>query len=244
MIKSMFFNSTAPEDGGYAASDFAGYFNAIISDGVFTRGRRLGLTVTAMPETMQVTIAPGAIFVKGHMCMITDGEAFLLDYTPVHPRTDFIVMRLDFTRDATGNERAGSIYPAVVKGEPGGEPPELRRETDIWEMLLCEVSIPANAMTLDGAELTDRRPDDAVCGFAKFLGDFDEVDGGSFIEDWEVAAHNINAATHKNIIVSGGEAGVVAGEITDTSADLDAHKINPLAHQNLIVDGDRSREED
>ncbi len=181
-VRSMFFNSTDIADEGYGASEFAAYFNTIIGDGVFPDRDRTGLSVSVVPGTMNVTIAPGAAFIKGHMCILDEPETLSLGTTPVFNRTDYIIMRLDFTRDIHGFRRAGSVYPFLLAGTPGGDPPALTRNNECYDILLCEVTVNGNTANLNNAALTDRRPDPAVCGFVSFLGEALEVKTGAEAE--------------------------------------------------------------
>ncbi|MDL2273973.1 hypothetical protein LJC34_05485 [Oscillospiraceae bacterium OttesenSCG-928-G22] len=167
---SRFFNSTRPpeEDAGYAASDFAEYFAHMVRSGVFVTADANALLVGRVSNTMKATVADGMMFINGHAFLVSGGAELTLDNGGSTARVDRIVARLDFTTDATGNERVGSIYPAVLTGTPAAVP--LTRNNEIYEMCLAEIAVPANALSLNSATITDRRGDNNLCGYASFMG--------------------------------------------------------------------------
>ncbi len=119
-FSSGFFNSTVKEDTGYGASDFAEYFKTMVRSGVFVTSDANALNATASSTSTVVTIAEGALFVNGYLCKVVGGgHELTLDVTQAQSRTDAIVLRLDLTADnSSGHNRAGSIYPFVIKGTP------------------------------------------------------------------------------------------------------------------------------
>jgi len=168
---SRFFNSTTEIDPGYGASDFAGYFDALIRHGVVAGKEATSLKVERTTG-LGVSVSVGMIIINGYMGIVHSApEAFTLDSAGAQNRTDAVVMRLDMTVDATGNARVGSIYPAVVKGTPGGGAPAVRRDNDVWEMCLALVTVRANASSLAAGDVADKRGDFDLCGFAAFMGE-------------------------------------------------------------------------
>lgn len=170
-VTSRFFNSTIQSDSGYAASDFAKLHDMMYSTGVFFLESPDVLRVESAGHEMRIRVLDGSATVNGYIGTVHGGgEILTLDYPGSQSRTDLVVMRLDFTRDATGHERAGSIYPDVVKGIPGGEMPPLTRTADIWELCLARIDIPAGAIDLTQAVITDTRWEGDLCGEALIRG--------------------------------------------------------------------------
>lgn len=169
---SRFFNSTQAGDTGYGASEFAGYFKSLVSNGVLYRPDVHSLEVTLTAANMTASIAPGVAFINGYMGEVYDAaETLTLDIGASLDRTDAIVMRFDATVDKTGHQRIGSIYPAVVKGTPGGSAPTPTRTNDVWELCLAQVTVKAGTTNLAAAVLKDTRTDASLCGLAAFYGE-------------------------------------------------------------------------
>ena len=168
--KSLFFNSTQPTDTGEGATSFAQYFGSLVRSGVLVTYDASALTVKTVPGTMTVELQTGNAFMFGYGFFCTETETFSILAGSALPRLDRFILRLDFGYDATGNDRAGSIYPAILAGTPGGLPAPLTRNNEVWEICLAEIPVVAEATNLDGAEIIDTRPDTELCGFASFFG--------------------------------------------------------------------------
>lgn len=161
MEKSGFFNS-AGGDRVYDAMDFAGYFGALVSDGVFFQSP---LNLKVLPGTgLALSVSPGGAWIKGYFYENTTPLELPLD-TPhgVHPRIDRVVVRLSIP------ERR--IYLAVKTGSPAAEPlpPDLTRTSDIHELALADVNIPRAAVSLATSNISDQRLNQSLCGLVNSL---------------------------------------------------------------------------
>lgn len=142
----------------YDASDFAEYFARIVRSGVF-RIPEGQLRVTCS-QGMTLSVAPGAVYACGVCASIDDAKTVTLAYGDAAlPRIDRVVARLD--------RSARELRLGVLQGTPAVEPsaPPVERGSDFYDLCLCEVSVPAGAVTLASSNLVDRRSDTSVCGW-------------------------------------------------------------------------------
>jgi len=161
MQKSSFFNSNNG-DRVYDAADFASYFGQLVSNGVFysTPGNLL----TTAGSGMVITVAPGSAWVNGY-CYINT-EPLELTLNTAHgsnPRIDRVVVRWSLV------ER--SMYLAVLTGAPAAQPsaPQLTRTSDIYELGIADILVPAGAVSIPPMNITDTRTDTALCGLVNSL---------------------------------------------------------------------------
>jgi len=109
---------------------------------------------------MVVTLESGAGFVNGATFVLFQDEDFAIDESHLTlARRDSIVLRLD--------KIARTLAPHYVPGTPSLNPTRstLARTDDRWELLLCEITIPANAQQVTQANILDTRPSTELCGF-------------------------------------------------------------------------------
>ena len=172
MELSRFFNSTPTDRRQYNAEEFAEFMATFYSAGVISGGDRLKVSGSA--SSLSVTVLQGSAMINGYWYCSTD--AVTLPITAAHsqyPRIDRVVLRLDLTLEQR------NIRLHVLTGTPALTPsaPALTRNTNIYELCLAQVSVPANAV-IPGI-ITDKRYDAAVCGicqglFSVDLSDFEE----------------------------------------------------------------------
>lgn len=164
--QSSFFNSLEG-DRRYLASQFAEYFAAFLTDGVFGGGENLQPYVTGADYTIK--IKPGKAWIQGYYYRLRDAEK---EMTPEpaaeNDRIDRVVVRVDL-RVA---ERSARIY--IKEGTPAAvpEPPALVRDLEVagvYEISLAQIRIPALATTIQGSNVTDERLDETVCGLVDSL---------------------------------------------------------------------------
>lgn len=161
MEKSGFFNSS-DGDRVYDATDFAAYFGNLVSNGVFYASAT-NLQVTP-GNGLAISVAAGSAWINGYRYENTD--ALNLPLTTANgsnPRIDRIVVRLSHV--------SRSIQLAVVDGTPAATPsaPALTRTSDIYELGIADVLIPAAATSIATNDITDTRLNTSLCGLVNSL---------------------------------------------------------------------------
>lgn len=159
MQKSGFFNAlyvNGEYDRRYNAKDYTDNLAVVIGNGVL-RSQNDDLRVTA--NGMACTVAAGRAWINGH---------YYVNDTPLQlpavaapsgvDRWDRVVLRLD----ATVGTRAITVQ--YVKGTASEipTPPDIVRTGDIYELVLADVFVAANATSV---AVTDTRDDAAICGW-------------------------------------------------------------------------------
>jgi hypothetical protein len=112
---------------------------------------------------MAIRINHGSIFINGrHAHIDTDSEAVQMTLPEGDdlPRIDLISMRLDLSTEIR------AIKPVIIRGEPSANPvaPDLTRDDIQYDMILAKINVPANALTITDANITDTRTDTDICG--------------------------------------------------------------------------------
>jgi hypothetical protein len=161
MEKSGFFNSSGG-DRVYDASDFASYFNKLVSNGIFYTGASNLLVTPA--NGMAVSVAQGSAWINGYSYENTDTlELPLETANGVNPRIDRIVVRW------SAAERR--IYLAVLTGVASTTPipSALTRTTDIYELGIAEVLVPKGSISVPENNITDTRLNSTSCGLVNSL---------------------------------------------------------------------------
>ena len=161
MEKSGFFNSSEG-DRVYDAADFAAYFGSLVSNGVFYAA---ATNLQVSPSTgMTVSVAAGSAWINGYRYENTDElDIHLTTAHGSNPRIDRIVIRLSLI------ER--NIRLAVVDGVPSPTPaaPALTRNSEIYELGIADVLVPAAATSISANNITDTRLDTNLCGLVNSL---------------------------------------------------------------------------
>ncbi len=162
----------------YLARSFAAYFASFIGNGVFG-GVSNALQVTAQANpTMQVIACAGQGWINGYWYENTDELNLSIDVADgTLNRIDSIVLRLGFT------ER--NMWIAVKKGTSAVTPvaPAITRSADYYELQLATVSIPAGAISITQARITDTRMNLDVCGWVTGL--VDQIDTTTLFNQFE-----------------------------------------------------------
>ena len=155
---------TYPLDGvTYSAEDVAAYLCTRTS-GVYSRDSNFAVTVSGPRE---ITVSPGLAWInyddfKGiSVCARERDTLTVPDADDMLPRIDRVVLQFD----ANANLTALKLKPGTPKAEPTA--PELIRTHFIYELCLCEISVPAGSAEITAASLTDTRTDDALCGLMR-----------------------------------------------------------------------------
>lgn len=161
MEKSGFFNSTSG-DRMYDASDFAGYFAKLVSNGIFYSNSD-NLRVTP-GGGLSVNVLAGSAWINGYAYENTEERNLTIAAADgVNPRVDRAVIRWDAV------ER--QISAAVLTGTAATSPtaPSLTRSDNIYELALADIAVAAGAVSLAAGDITDRRLDTALCGTVNSL---------------------------------------------------------------------------
>lgn len=161
MEKSGFFNSS-DGDRVYDATDFAAYFGSLVSNGVFYAS---ATNLQATPGNgLAVSVAAGSAWINGYRYENTDDLNLpLTTANGSNPRIDRIVVRL--------SQVSRNIQLAVVDGTPAATPstPALTRTSDIYELGIADVLIPAAATSIATNNITDTRLNTSLCGLVNSL---------------------------------------------------------------------------
>lgn len=161
MEKSGFFNSTSG-DRMYDASDFAGYFSKLVSNGIFyTNADNLRVTPGG---GLSVNILAGSAWINGYAYENTEELNLTLAAADgVNPRIDRVVVRWDAV------ER--KISAAVLTGTAAASPtaPDITRSDNLYDLVLANVMIPAGAVYIATQHLTDKRLNTSLCGTVNSL---------------------------------------------------------------------------
>lgn len=161
MEKSGFFNSS-DGDRVYDATDFAAYFGNLVSNGVFYAS---ATNLQATPGNgLAVSVAAGSAWINGYRYENTDDLNLpLTTANGSNPRIDRIVVRL--------SQVSRSIQLAAVDGTPAVTPsaPALTRTSDVYELGIADVLIPAAATSIATNNITDTRLNTNLCGLVNSL---------------------------------------------------------------------------
>lgn len=149
--KSRFFDGTIDNPREYPASEFAEYFAALVTSGVF--GEQLNsLEVSAHGTELKTIVATGRAFLQGHYYE-NDAPLELAHENPdpANDRIDRVVVRLD---------RANyTINAMIITGTPASSPvaPDLVRDEAIFDVPLALVRIKAGRSYIAADQVTDDR---------------------------------------------------------------------------------------
>ncbi|MBV5335388.1 MAG: hypothetical protein JZU49_06240 [Sulfuricurvum sp.] len=155
-IRSGFFNSVGG-DRLYCASEFAEYFAAFIGTGVFP-DPSTNLQIQAATG-LQIKVKAGKAWISGYI-LINDADYLeTLTADAVLNRIDRMVVRLHYSnRTMSIARKVGSL--ASSPAAPG-----ITRDSEMFELSLALISVPAGSTLIPSGNITDTRGDSAVCGF-------------------------------------------------------------------------------
>ena len=180
--RSSFFNSV-DGDRKYQASDYAEYFNSLITNGVFPNPST-NLQVLSNND-MTVTLSAGRAWINGYI-YINDSDLI----APVEvadgvlKRIDRVVIRFDTIGRA--------IYADIKKGVFASNPvaPTLQRDADLWELGIADISIVNGATSITQANITDLRLNTDLCGYVNSLIQADTTAIFNQYEAWYTSKQN------------------------------------------------------
>lgn len=154
----------------YYVDDFARYFASFVGNGVFAKQEgKLQVKASTHPA-MTVEIQTGAAWINGYWYRV-DGDPIVLPVQVadgINPRIDSVVVRWSKA------DRKCSVE--VKKGTPSvnPSPQSLTRGPDVYELQLATIKVAGGATVIRQADITDTRPDNAVCGWV--VGIVDQID--------------------------------------------------------------------
>lgn len=153
-------------DRAYIADDFARYFRAFITSGVFMKVST-NLQVLENGD-MTVILKPGNLIIDGYRYENVDD--IIIELEPA----DGVLNRIDRI-SGTWSKEDRDIHYTLQKGKPSYNPvpPECRRDADTKDYVFADVYIKAGAISVTQADITDQRLNSEVCGVAN---PFNEID--------------------------------------------------------------------
>lgn len=180
MEQSGFFNAERAQDGTYdrtyLAENFAEYFSSFVGNGIFP-DRSTACQVMA-EDGMRVFVNPGKAWLNGYFYSNTDN--LYLDTQPadgVLRRIDRVALRLDFMT----REIRAVVKPGDHAATP--QPKELQRDADAYEIGIADIVIPAGAVRITQANITDLRLNRNYCGLV--TGVIDQVDTTTIFNQYQ-----------------------------------------------------------
>lgn len=145
-------------DGGdrvYDADSFAEWLQKFFTTGVFTGE----LEVTADGSSMDVAVATGYVNIKGKTKIFDSSTTLTLDTADgTYDRIDNIVVECNYS------DREITIK--AVSGTPAATPvaPTPTRDASAYQLVIAQVTVPAGAVVVSQANITDTRTDSDLCG--------------------------------------------------------------------------------
>ena len=160
--KSFPFDAEETETGydkEYVADDFARYFRAFISSGIFIKDAT-NLQVIANGD-MAVTLKAGKMIIDGYRYENTGDIIITID------PADGVLGRIDRI-SVTWSKDDRDIHYTLQKGTPSYEPvaPECRRTEEYKDYVVADIYVAAGVIKIQQQNITDQRLNSDVCGLA------------------------------------------------------------------------------
>ena len=146
-------------DKEYVAEDFARYFQAFISSGIFMK-EDTNLQVIANGD-MTVTLKAGKMIIDGYRYDSTGDIIITID------PADGVLGRIDRI-SVTWCKDEGDIHYTLQKGTPSYKPvaPECRRTEEYKDYVVADIYVAAGVIKIQQQNITDQRLNSDVCGLA------------------------------------------------------------------------------
>jgi len=150
-------------DRTYDANDYCDNLASIIKNGVVNSVNN-DLKVSAY-SGMTISVGIGRGWINGHWFYNdTAYTGLTIETAPSgsNSRIDRVVLRLDTSTAVR------SVYLAIVKGTAAASPvaPALTRSGNVYELALADIRVAAGVVNIYDSNITDRRADGTVCGWA------------------------------------------------------------------------------
>lgn len=145
-------------DKKYSADEFRMPFKALLGNGVFPF-QNSNFNVISY-SGMKVKVQSGVACIDGVFFSETEEQIITIDLgDPLLNRIDRIVLQ------KVESDRSFSIR--IKKGNPASNavPPELIRNSDVYELCLAEIYVGQGATSIRYADITDTRLNKNLCGF-------------------------------------------------------------------------------
>ena len=166
-------------DRAYQPSDWVQFYANIFRNGVLAQ-IGTGLQVKAAdPNSMNVTVSPGAAIINGYQYTNTANVTVALSVASATvDRVDGIFLQLDLP----------SRLIEIVYKEGNVTP---QRDTNIHELLLATVRVAKNSVVVTNASIADKRADTSACGYSTA---FDTLSLSSLQDQYETMLSEAFAA--------------------------------------------------
>ncbi len=153
-------------DREYLADDFARFFRAFISSGVFMK-ESTNLQVLANGD-MTVTLRQGKMMIDGYRY-----DSLQDIVIPISP-ADGLLDRIDRIA-ITWSRKDRNIHYTIREGDFSYRPvpPECRRSAEYRDYVVADIYVAANRISITQSAITDQRLNRSVCGMAAPFMDFD-----------------------------------------------------------------------
>lgn len=200
--RSSFFNSVNG-DRKYKASDFAEYFNSLITNGVFPNPST-NLQVLAN-NNMTVTLKAGKAWINGYFYINTDDLILPVDVADgVLNRIDRIVLKMDTVgRNITVKVKKGTFASSPVA-------PILQRDADVYELGIADIYIGKGITSISQANITDLRMNSTYCGIV--AGAVNQIDATNLFAQYDAEFNDWFVSIQGSL--SGDVSGNLAAQIT------------------------------
>ena len=142
-------------DRSYIASQYADYFKLFVGNGVFASPTNQLKVVPS--NRLSVIVTTGWAFINGMWYHNdTNKEITISENNTPNSRTDSIKVRY-----------SNALRTITVLGFTGDT--SVTQGTNLYDLKIAEVVVPPSATTILASNITDTRPDEAVCGFVRGL---------------------------------------------------------------------------
>lgn len=166
MEKYSFFDAQQTSSGydrTYSSSDLADYFSSFVGNGVYANPANQLKVIAG--KGLDIYVQTGKAFINGYYYSLTE-EAKKLSISRGdnnYPRRDLVVCSL--------NHSTRLIEVKVLQGTPAASPvPQtITRDETRFDLVLAEINVEAGCTSITDSEITDKRPDNSVCGFVTGL---------------------------------------------------------------------------
>lgn len=163
---SGFFNSEYDADNDYwdrvyTADQFADYFARLIGNGVFANSLQVRQH-SDESAAMDVRVTIGKAFMNGYWYSLNEEAFFDVDVNPSsNVRVDCVCLQHNFN-----NRQIKAVYHKDTSLPV--------RNGEMYEIMLCTISVANNATAISQSAITDTRYNEAVCGVVTGL--IDQID--------------------------------------------------------------------
>lgn len=177
-----FFNAQLVDsepDRVYEASDFAQYYAALISTGVFANPAT-NLQVTPGSD-LSVTLKTGRAFIKGYWYLLDEDVSIPLQAAPASgTRYDAVVIELNLASRHV-------VYKLITGLGTGTKPTAstLTRTANVYQICVGLIRVTSGMTSLTASNIYDTRPDSDYCGWVAGL--VDQIDTTGLFAQYDAA---------------------------------------------------------